>query len=131
MKGYLKYGTNDQNKVFYQTQNANSMRPWPSKEFQSAYWSRLKALLSKCKQKPMSFKLVINSLSRRNSYIFTLIMTQSFTSVTDAHACKRLLAVSGAEGKQNDVIVCGPESSGGVTSKQHIIFFGGDVQVGT
>lgn len=40
---------------------------------------------------------------------------------------KRLANVVGVEGKQNDVIVCPSE----VTSqeKQHVIFFGGDIQV--
>ena len=47
-------------------------------------------------------------------------MTSEYTS-----GCHRLLSVPGDRGKQNDVIVCGSVLS----AKQHVIFFGGDVQV--
>lgn len=40
---------------------------------------------------------------------------------------KRLANVVGAEEKQNDVIVCPSEVTG--QKKQHVIFFGGDIQV--
>lgn len=50
-------------------------------------------------------------------------MAQS--TISDASSgCQRLLSVSGDKGKHNDVIVCGSVQS----AKQHIIFFGGDVQ---
>ena len=52
-------------------------------------------------------------------------MAQS--TLSDASSgCQRLISVTGDKGKQNDVIVCGSVQS----AKQHIIFFGGDVQVG-
>lgn len=40
---------------------------------------------------------------------------------------KRLANVVGVEGKQNDVIVCPSEVTR--QEKQHVIFFGGDIQV--
>lgn len=40
---------------------------------------------------------------------------------------KRLANIVGVEGKQNDVIVCPSEVTR--QEKQHVIFFGGDIQV--
>lgn len=40
---------------------------------------------------------------------------------------KRLTDVVGTEGKHNDVIVCPSEVTR--QEKQHVIFFGGDIQV--
>lgn len=42
-------------------------------------------------------------------------------------AVRRLTNVNGEEGKQNDVIVCPANTK--IQGKQHIIFFGGDIQV--
>ena len=52
----------------------------------------------------------------------TLAMAHSTLATV---GCQRLTAVTGDKGKQNDVIVCGSVQN----AKQHVIFFGGDVQV--
>jgi hypothetical protein len=54
-------------------------------------------------------------------------MANSVTTSSSQASCKRLLNVEGVEGRSNDVVLCGVEKL--FTSKQHIIFFGGDVQV--
>lgn len=54
-------------------------------------------------------------------------MAQNVSTSSALPLCKRLLSVEGSEDKYNDVIVCGAEKL--ATSRQHIIFFGGDVQV--
>ncbi|XP_045169618.2 mitochondrial protein C2orf69 homolog [Mercenaria mercenaria] len=70
--------------------------------------------------------MFLNKIYKRVSSLFPLIMAQSVNSCTSLPACKRLLNLEGAEGKHNDVIICGVEKLS--SSKQHIIFFGGDVQ---
>ena len=55
----------------------------------------------------------------------TFTMAQGIMKSDASSGCHRLLAVTGDKGKQNDVIVCGSVLS----AKQHVIFFGGDVQV--
>lgn len=62
----------------------------------------------------------------RLPYILPIVMAQGLSSGSSNPRCLRLQNVTGVEGKQNDVIVCSPEDW--KSSKQHIIFFGGDVQ---
>ena len=52
-------------------------------------------------------------------------MAQSRLYSEASSGCQRLLAVTGDKGKQNDVIICGSVQN----AKQHVIYFGGDVQV--
>ena len=56
------------------------------------------------------------------------ISTMSTNSQTDASTLttRRLTAVSGFDGRENDVIFCGKAEQ---PAKQNVIFFGGDVQV--
>ena len=71
----------------------------------------------------------------RNIYKFHIVysvlagtsftMAQAMIKSDATSGCHRLLSVTGYKGKQNDVIVCGSI----LTAKQHVIFFGGDVQV--
>ena len=55
----------------------------------------------------------------------SFIMAKATTTSDYTSGCHRLLSIPGDKGKQNDVIVCGSVLS----AKQHVIFFGGDVQV--
>lgn len=57
-------------------------------------------------------------------------MTASQTEATrsDELDVRRLLDVTGTDGKSNDVIVC-PSANLSGQEQQHVIFFGGDIQV--
>lgn len=66
-------------------------------------------------------------LFKHVSCFIPLIMANNVNATSAQASCKRLLNVEGREGRQNDVIICGVEKL--FTSKQHVIFFGGDVQV--
>ena len=59
------------------------------------------------------------------SFLGTFTMAQSRLYSEASSGCQRLLAVTGDKGKQNDVIICGSVQN----AKQHVIYFGGDVQV--
>ncbi|KAL4222855.1 hypothetical protein ACF0H5_018895 [Mactra antiquata] len=65
-------------------------------------------------------------LFRSVSSVFSMKMTQEISSESKYANCKRLMNVIGSEGKSNNIIVCLPENSR--QCKQHVIYFGGDVQ---
>lgn len=64
---------------------------------------------------------------RSISLLSFMRMAQNLCTQSNSPICSRLINVTGSEGKQNDIIVCEPSDAG--RCKQHIIFFGGDVQV--
>lgn len=73
------------------------------------------------------FRSYIQTLRKVRFYhLFVTVMAQSSSVSTSEAVCQRLGVVIGQEEKENQVIVCSNPSR---PPSQHIIYFGGDVQV--